>query len=385
MIRRPLKFPAEMVATAWDIASLRYPPFVYGHDQGGFPVFCFHGVEPDSLRRQLEFLVRNGYRCLTTDDLDPLLSGGSLPAKSVMLTFDDGWGSLWSVGFPILREFGLRVVVFLVPARVQESGVGPTLDDLKTGRCTPDCVLGRDSSEIPLLTWQEIRQMHDSGLVDFQSHTLTHNLVFCSPRIVDYVRPDLMKTYSLFEVPEWRPGAHVLSELGRPIYESSPRMGDRRRYIENTDLGTACVEYVARHGGVDLFSRPDWRIRLDKLARSFSPSSVYETNEARTNALRHELSESKRLVEEHLPGKRVRYVCYPWHCFSSLAVQLSLEAGYVANFVAKANGRFCGVRLGRPVMIGRVGGDFLFRLPGEGRVSLLSILFRKLNRRAGGG
>ena len=329
----------EIASTALDVALLHYPPFVYGGACREVPIFCFHEVEPEPLEAQLKFLTENGYHTIITDELlsDP-------PEKSVMLTFDDGWGSLWTVGLPLIQKYGVRIVVFLVAGRIGERH---------------------------LLTWEQVGEMHKTGLVDFQSHTLTHSRVFCSPTIVDFAHPSLQ--YGELDAPEWESGPFA---LGRPIYRSYPRMGCRR-YLEDDELRIACESLAAGHG---FFEKPHWRKELSALVRKHEPAGRFETDEEQKHAHSRELTESKRLIEEHL-GKSVKHLCYPWHCYSKLAVELSATAGYEMSFVGKLHGRYQGIRPGSPTLIARVGGDFFFRLPGKGRMPLFRILLAKVARR----
>jgi len=331
----------EIASTAIDVISLRYPPFVYGGQIRGVPIVCFHEVEPKSFEAQLRFLVENGYRTITTDEFS------NPSGKSVMLTFDDGWGSLWTAGLPLIQKYDARIVVFLAAGRI-----------------------GRH----PFLTWDQVGEMHRTGLVDFQSHTLTHSRVFCSPTIMNFAHPSLQ--YGELDAPEWESGPFA---PGRPIYRSYPRMGCRR-YVEDEELRLACESLAAGDG---FFEKPHWRKELSALVRKHEPAGRFETDEEQENAYRRELEGSKKLIEDRL-GKRIKHVCYPWHCYSRLAVDLSAKAGYEMSFVGKLRGRYQGIQPGSPTLIARVGGDFFFRLPGKGRIPLLRILLMKTARRARG-
>ena len=130
-----------------------YPPFVFSRGQGDgalgtVPVFSFHQVKV-SLKPQLEFLRINGYETLEgADALHACLTGGRvLPRRGVLLTFDDGFSSLYETAFPLLQKYRMHAVSFVVPAFVG-----------KPGFCT----------------WGQLRRMQDSGWVDVQSHSLCH-------------------------------------------------------------------------------------------------------------------------------------------------------------------------------------------------------------------
>ena len=81
----------------------QYPTFVY-HDReavlptGQVPVFAFHSVNPMVFELQMRYLAQNGYASLSAQHFYDILIGRKPPqAKAVMLTFDDGTRSLWSV------------------------------------------------------------------------------------------------------------------------------------------------------------------------------------------------------------------------------------------------------------------------------------------------
>jgi peptidoglycan/xylan/chitin deacetylase (PgdA/CDA1 family) len=372
------------VAMAVDLALGAYPRFVYGGALRGVPVFTGHGVEADLLEAQLRFLTQNGYRTLTADELHDTVTGARRPSgREVVLTYDDGMGSLWSVGMPLFARYGVQVVVFLIPARVRSDGLGPTLDDVAAGRAAPEAVRDRDRGDRAFLSWEEIRAMDATGLVDFQSHTLTHSRVFCSAEIEDFVSPELARRLTRFQVPEWSEDPARDLRPGRPLYRSASRMRDVRRYLEDPALRATCEQYVAGHGGEAFFARPAWRSELRdcfERARRQGDRGRYETPEERDAELHRELRGSKEAIEAQLPGKRVRHLAYPWGEESALAERAAEEAGYTTTFPAKVAGRYVGVRAGPTLRIGRFGMDFLFRLPGQEREPLRSVLRRKLGK-----
>src|SRR6266511_3059109 len=169
-----------------------YPDFVFrrqtGELNGEIPVFCFHSVSPDDFEEKLAYLKANSYRTLTADAFYECLQG-KRPAhpKAVMLTFDDGWRSLWAVAYPLLRKNGLVGVAFIVPNWVQDSEeCYSNLEDHWDGKATLEEVLAQNDGASPYVTWQEVQRMHKSGVIDFQSHSLTHGTVFTSEQIVDF-------------------------------------------------------------------------------------------------------------------------------------------------------------------------------------------------------
>jgi peptidoglycan/xylan/chitin deacetylase (PgdA/CDA1 family) len=99
--------------------------------------------------RQMQYLVARGYHTVSLDDLHEWQMGRKeLPAKSVVLTFDDGEESQYKYAFPLLRKYGLRATLFVVTSRVGTSWNGM--------RC---------------IDWPRLREMQRSGVFDIESHT----------------------------------------------------------------------------------------------------------------------------------------------------------------------------------------------------------------------
>ncbi len=116
-------------------------------------------VRESDFRRQMEYILAHGYRAVT---LDELLSddGGAVgqTAKRVLVTFDDGYEDNYIHAFPILREYKIPAVIFLVA-------------DFSRRTNWWDVPLG--IPETRLLTPGQIAEMAGHG-IEFGSHTLTH-------------------------------------------------------------------------------------------------------------------------------------------------------------------------------------------------------------------
>jgi peptidoglycan/xylan/chitin deacetylase (PgdA/CDA1 family) len=237
-----------------DLDLRLYPNFVYANvkaEELGIPVFTYHSIAsrgtPDSVTlaefdHHMRYLAENGYYTLSADELrDHLVHGSSVPSKSVMITFDDGRATLWTVAYPILRKHGLKAVSFVVPGTMSETGVRPSLSDCGTEKATlVASLLNPDQGDTPTITWDEARVMHASGLVDLQSHTLDHALIYCASEIVDFVNPAFRFGYNNYRVPVIRyhgvDRVHFRPPLGTPLYRSRPRMSSAKRFFDDEGL-----------------------------------------------------------------------------------------------------------------------------------------------------
>lgn len=373
-----------------DILLGRYPEFVTGDPlaRGDIPIFVFHSLEPVSFERRLRYLDENGYRTLSGDELFYALMGATkVRDRAVALTFDDGRGSLWGVGLPLLKRYGMRGIVFLVPGRIPSGGaLPPTWDDVEAGRVAPARILEREAGDGALLSWVEIEAMARSGVFDFQSHTLTHARVHTRPEVVGFVTPASRRGYDAFDLPlVEEDGRDLMGEevpLGTPVLRSQPRTAEALRFHEEPGVRAACRAAVQDGGGATFFERPEWERALRRLLTRRRVPGRMETPEERERALRTELRESKRMLEERL-GRPVLHLCYPWHTAGPTARRLSRELGYRCGFGGKVNGAPIARPGGDPLSVPRIGEDYIELLPGRGRARLFSVLLAKWSRRFG--
>jgi len=353
-----------------DILLKRYPPFVTGGDlpRGDVPVFVFHSLEASSFERKLDHLARNDYATLSAAEYLEVLTGTRpAPERAVVLTFDDGRGSLWTVGQPLLERHAMRGIVFVVPGRVPSPSA-------------PRPPGGDDG----FLSWDEIAALGRKGRLEFQSHTQRHARIHTAPEVAGFLTPEMRRGYAAMDVPLIEEkGADLLAAdvpLGTPLLRSEPRTSDALRFREDPDIRRACVRLVGEEGGEAFFGRSGWEGRLWKLVRGRRIAGRRETAEEQDAAIRFELTEARRELEERTPHAVV-HLCYPWHTGGRAARRIAREAGYRTAFL----GKVAGVPITRPggdlERIARIGEDYVELLPGRGRQTLRSVLARKWSRR----
>jgi len=122
-------------------------------------VLCYHRFEgsklgylsipPETFVEQLQALKDNGITVIPMADFLAWRRGEkNIPAKSAVITIDDGYESGYSVAWPILKQFGYPFTLFIYTQFVGSGGKS--------------------------LSWAQLAEMRDAG-VDIQSHTITHS------------------------------------------------------------------------------------------------------------------------------------------------------------------------------------------------------------------
>jgi peptidoglycan/xylan/chitin deacetylase (PgdA/CDA1 family) len=390
----PLTRLARQLREMWevprDLALGRYPPFVTGGPlpRGHVPVFVFHSLDPRGFEPKLRYLADNGYLTLSGGEYWEVLQGTRpAPAKAVVLTFDDGRGSVYGVGAPLLRRYGMKGIVFLVPGRIASRAgpLPPTWDDVVAGRVAPEVVLDRERRDGAFLSWEEVESLAPSGVVEFHSHTLTHGRIHTSGDLAGFLHPEQRRGHAPLDVPlvfHDRDGRDLFAadaDLGTPLLRSAPRTSEALRFFEDPAVRRACVEHVLGEGGEAFFRRRGWEASLRRLLPHPVPGRL-ETPAEREAAIRRELAESRSLIEAHTATPAV-HLCFPWHAAGPTARRLAAETGYRSAFCGKVPGTPITLPGGDPMAIARVGEDYVERLPGRGRRALATILGRKWTRR----
>lgn len=112
-------------------------------------------VSPAEFRSDMQYLKDNGYTSVTMQDLISYANDGTpLPEKPVMITFDDGYESFHEYAYPILQEFDFKAVYSIV-GRYADQYTAADDHHIRYSHCT----------------WNQIAQMHESGLVEIQNHS----------------------------------------------------------------------------------------------------------------------------------------------------------------------------------------------------------------------
>jgi peptidoglycan/xylan/chitin deacetylase (PgdA/CDA1 family) len=104
-------------------------------------------VPPEVFRGQMDYLLQKGYRVIGLDEMVEGIRNNSLPAKPIVLTFDDGYRDFYDYVYPILREKGTKATLFVISQFVGGERY---------------------------LVWPQIKEMVDSGLILPGNHTLNH-------------------------------------------------------------------------------------------------------------------------------------------------------------------------------------------------------------------
>jgi peptidoglycan/xylan/chitin deacetylase (PgdA/CDA1 family) len=128
-----------------------------------------YNVIPESFHKQLTGLLKRGFRFLSLKEIIACHENGECaPPRSVVLTFDDCFESVYTFAWPILQELGIPATLFLSTAYLDSETPFP-FDTwaLEFRDCVP-------ASHYNPIRGEQCREMIAGGLVDLGTHTHTH-------------------------------------------------------------------------------------------------------------------------------------------------------------------------------------------------------------------
>ncbi len=128
------------------------------------PILVYHNVKEESLSKpsainitkedletQFEYISQN-YKSLSPSELIDYYQGkrNFIGEKPILITFDDGFKSVYKYAFPLAKKYDVKFTVAYLP-----SGRKPYVTENK-------------------ISWDQLREMKDSGLIEIASHSFNH-------------------------------------------------------------------------------------------------------------------------------------------------------------------------------------------------------------------
>lgn len=143
------------------IATFLFPQPTFAEDSSiNIPILVYHNfnptvpgsmnLTPQKLEQQIKWLKDNGYNIVPLKEVVEYLQGKrpSLPPKSVVITADDGWESVYTYMYPIVKKYNIPVTLFIYPSTIS---------------------VGKHA-----MTWEQLKELQNTGLFDIEDHTYWH-------------------------------------------------------------------------------------------------------------------------------------------------------------------------------------------------------------------
>jgi len=152
-----LFIPTKTIAAEQQAAHSADVPIIMYHLITEKPKYIGkYGVTPKELADDLQYLKENNYTTVVMKDLIDFVNQGTpLPEKPIVLTFDDGNFSDHQYLYPLLKEYNMKAVLAIIGKATDENT-----------KLTEE----HPASRHPNMSWPQVRELHESGVFEIQSH-----------------------------------------------------------------------------------------------------------------------------------------------------------------------------------------------------------------------
>ena len=211
----------------------------------------------------------------------------TLPPNSILITFDDGYKNNYTLAFPILKKYNMKATIFLNTKFIEKDEA--------------------------YLNWDEIREMYESGLIDFQLHTHSHQLTVKDIEVLAFYDNESSpyfkrESYSLFFDGNYDEKKDAKKLNGLPVFKlrskiSIPGYKPKKNFVEKyrsiVELQENKFEKEKKKSLNRLFKE-----KKDEFFDKISEEQFKET-------VKFEILENKKIISEKL-GKVPDCLAYPW-------------------------------------------------------------------------
>lgn len=136
-------------------------------------------VSEQELEKDFIYIKNKGYNTITMSDIIAYANGeGDLPDKPIIITFDDGYESVYAYAFPLMKKYNMKAVVSIVGSY--------------TDLFTREDDHNLDYSH---LTWEQVNEMSDSGLAEIQNHTYNMHEISKNRRGCGIIKGESISAY----------------------------------------------------------------------------------------------------------------------------------------------------------------------------------------------
>ncbi|CAB1216106.1 Poly-beta-1,6-N-acetyl-D-glucosamine N-deacetylase [Acinetobacter bouvetii] len=119
-----------------------------------------YAVTTKQFQQHIDWLKKNGFHFINVNQLIQAHQGKyNLPSKPVLLTVDDGYESFYQNAYPVIKANKIPVVLAVVGSWL-EPKEGQNID-----------FSGEQIQRNKMLSWEELKEMQNSGLVEIASHS----------------------------------------------------------------------------------------------------------------------------------------------------------------------------------------------------------------------
>lgn len=288
---------------------------IYFQNQG-VPVMLFHqvneksNVKPAALESYFKYLSENNYQTFTLNEIDTLFKAKQqLPKRSVVLTFDDGYYDNYKIVFPLLKKYNLKAIYFVntlfIGEQYDRSATVIERADPVNAKLIDNYFRSLPTHSDQYLSWEEMREMEQSGLVDIQCHSHRHGMVFSNLNFKNVVQPSFISAGDYF--------VHDGNvKAGFPLFKMRGELTQAGLQIDEEGKELFNEHYTALEKST--FSKKAKRKKLQEFfTKDFIQHHIHTfSQEQFKDRVEKEISENRDQISKHLGKNNILGFAWPY-------------------------------------------------------------------------
>ena len=302
-------------------------------NKSAVPVFLYHQVNPISsnvspkiFEEHLKIIKKYNMETITISEY----YSNNIQKNSMLLTFDDGYYDNFKYVFPLLKKYNMKATIFLNTLYIMDKRENePEIKDNNTVNleAMKKYIENGKATINQYMSWEEIKEMYDSGLIDFQAHSHKHMAVFKDIKIEGFTKKDRMEAPELYLYGELEDNFPVFAKRGE--YSGKAKIIKREFFKTFKNFYEENIEDKITDKNEILKKCQEF---IDKNTEYFSDESEAEYKKR----IEEDYLENKKLIEKNL-GNQVKFFCWPWGHRSKETIKILKELG-VVGFVSTKKG-----------------------------------------------
>ena len=173
-------------------------------NKSAVPVFLYHqvnpissNVNPEIFEEHLKIIKKYNMETIKISEY----YNKNINKNSILLTFDDGYYDNFKYVFPLLKKYNMKATIFLNTLYIMDKRENePEIKDNNTVNleAMKKYIENGKATINQYMSWEEIKEMYNSGLIDFQAHSHKHMAMFKDIKIEGLTKKDKMEAPELY-------------------------------------------------------------------------------------------------------------------------------------------------------------------------------------------
>ena len=296
------------------------------------PAFLYHqvnpisNVSPELFEEHLKVIKEYKMNTITISEF----YNKEVPTNSILLTFDDGYFDNYKYVFPLLKKYNMKATIFLNTLYIMDKReTEPEIKDNNTVNleAMKEYIKSGKATINQYMSWEEIKEMYDSSLIDFQAHSHKHMAMFVDTKIEGLTNKNRM------EAPE----LYLYGEL-EDNFPSFPKRGEYtgKAILVKKEFFKIFKEFYEKNIENKVTDKNEILKKSQEFIDENKEYFSIESEAEYRKRIEEDFSENKKIIEKNL-GNEVKFFCWPWGHRSKETIKVLKELG-VVGFISTKKG-----------------------------------------------